>query len=139
MSPSWAPDSHPARGRVVLRYSGSTTVGERKAAGARVKDEGRDGGAGRWAGQEAASGHTETGAEARDTDAGGDLDEDRAEAARQDAQRPGVDHLDRRVRRPAQRRRLRALAHETGRRDREDRAEANSQYRYFHLPPSPIY
>lgn len=37
-----------------------------------------DGGAGRGAGQEATPGHTEASAEARDTDAGGDLDENGA-------------------------------------------------------------
>lgn len=42
-----------------------------------------------------------------------------------------MDHLDRRLRRPAQRRRLRALADTAGRGDRQDRAEANSQYQFI--------
>jgi len=94
-----------------------------------------DGGAGRGASQTATSGYTETGAEAGDTDTGSDLDENGAQTARQDAQRSRVDHLDRRVRHPAQWRRLYTLACTTytaGRGDREDRPEANSQYQ--HLP-----
>lgn len=109
-------------------------MGEREAAGARGKDERNDdGGAGRGAGQEATPGYTETGPQVGTVDAGCDLDAIGAEIARKDAQRLRVDHLDRRVRRPAQRRRLRALAYAAGRGDREDRAENNSQYPYIYI------
>jgi len=93
-----------------------------------------DGGAGCGASQTATSGYTKTSAEAGDTDTGSDLDEDSAQTACQDTQCSRVDHLDRRVRHPAQRYCLRALArttHTAGRGDREDCPEANSQYRLF--------